>query len=69
MTILIDICSEFVCVLSCAITLCLLTHYITEINLSLSLRESSHVQYVSIMLSLILKDLGINPIPCTRAAP
>ena len=34
---IVTICSEFLCVLSCAITLCLLTHYITEINLSLSL--------------------------------
>ena len=58
MTILIDaICSEFLCVLSCTITLCLFTHYITEINLSLSLSQVHQVFRLSRFPSTLLPGL------------
>ena len=57
------ICNDFLCVLSFAITGCLFTHYITEINLSLSLDQyvaSNNTPYVYILN--ILYNCGIETV-------
>ena len=43
---------NFCVLLSCAITLSLITHYITEINLSLSLSQSKHYDKVQLIRTI-----------------